>query len=361
MSEIKPLTSLRGFAAMAVVMQHFSATAQEHTNVTIPSLVPHGYMAVDLFFVLSGFIMAFTYAADFEAQGLRAFPGFLGKRVARVVPLNLLALALILIAGALSSAVLSKNLFYESQNLLYDVIGNAFMLQGLGLAQNLNGPSWSLSTEFAAYLLFPIFFAVVLGRQRPVAVAAAVVAVLALARIAMLNGHLSLADESIGKGLGRCFTEFCLGMATYRALQAPRFARLMTPDWVAAAFLAGAAAMMTLRLDLPAALLFPGVVASLACNRGLVAAAFSTRVPYFLGVVSFSIYLLHNLFRPLELAILQALHPAPLSGPAALLFAFVGSLTVIPFAWLAYVTVERPGRGFVRRLLAMPRRTLKPA
>ena len=93
MSEIKSLTSLRGIAAMAVVMQHFSATAQTHAAVTIPSLVPHGYMAVDLFFVLSGFIMTYTYGADFETHGMRAFAGFMGKRVARIVPLNILAVA----------------------------------------------------------------------------------------------------------------------------------------------------------------------------------------------------------------------------------------------------------------------------
>ena len=59
--EIRALTSLRGIAAMAVVMQHFSATAQRHSLTTIPSLIPHGYIAVELFFVLSGFIMAYTY------------------------------------------------------------------------------------------------------------------------------------------------------------------------------------------------------------------------------------------------------------------------------------------------------------
>ena len=60
MKEINALTSLRGIAALAVVLQHFSATAQKHCDVTIPSLAPHGYMAVDFFFVLSGFIMSYT-------------------------------------------------------------------------------------------------------------------------------------------------------------------------------------------------------------------------------------------------------------------------------------------------------------
>jgi hypothetical protein len=84
--EIIALTSLRGIAAMAVVMQHFSATAQLHCLVPMPSLVPHGYLAVDLFFVLSGFIMSYTYLSSFQRNGIRAFGDFLLRRVARIVP-----------------------------------------------------------------------------------------------------------------------------------------------------------------------------------------------------------------------------------------------------------------------------------
>jgi peptidoglycan/LPS O-acetylase OafA/YrhL len=53
-------------------LKHFSATAQSHSAVITPSLMPHGYMAVDLFFMLGGFIMAYTHAADFSARGLQA-------------------------------------------------------------------------------------------------------------------------------------------------------------------------------------------------------------------------------------------------------------------------------------------------
>ena len=91
--ELRSLTALRGVAAMAVVMQHFSATAQEHSQGVIPSLVPHGYLAVDLFFALSGFIMSYTYLDLFQRDGARAYGGFLVKRAARIVPLNLAVLA----------------------------------------------------------------------------------------------------------------------------------------------------------------------------------------------------------------------------------------------------------------------------
>jgi peptidoglycan/LPS O-acetylase OafA/YrhL len=72
----------------------------------------------------------------------------------------------------------------------------------------------------------------------------------------------------------------------------------------------------------------------------------------FLGVVSFSTYLLHQLFRPTELALLRVLHPEPLGLPGALLFALAGSFSVLPFAWLAYRGIERPGRTLVQRAFA---------
>jgi peptidoglycan/LPS O-acetylase OafA/YrhL len=140
MKEIKALTSLRGIAAMLVVMQHFSTTAERHATGPIPSLVPHGYMAVDLFFVLSGFIMAYTYRADFALRGNLAMPSFLLKRAARILPLNTVVVITIVLARILSSLVLGSNIFYGSTNLAYDTTCNLLLLQGLGVGLNLNGP-----------------------------------------------------------------------------------------------------------------------------------------------------------------------------------------------------------------------------
>src|SRR5579875_1569838 len=164
--EITALTSLRGIAAMAVVMTHFSATAQKACPVLIPSLVPHGYLAVDLFFVLSGFIMSYTYLKSFRQRGMRAFGGFLSKRIARIVPLNVTVLLAIVVAGSASAALLGRNIIYQNYDLPADLLANIFMLQGLGVGKTLNGPAWSVSTEFAAYLLFPFFIFAVFHRQK---------------------------------------------------------------------------------------------------------------------------------------------------------------------------------------------------
>jgi peptidoglycan/LPS O-acetylase OafA/YrhL len=155
--EIRPLTSLRGVAAFAVVLQHFPATAQTLTPQWIPSSASHGYMAVDFFFVLSGFIMSLTYLPGFVARGRSAFPDFMVKRVARIVPMNLFALLALVVAGFLSRRLTGANMFFDDARLPFNLAANVLMLQGLGIGQNLNGPSWSISTEFAAYFLFPVF------------------------------------------------------------------------------------------------------------------------------------------------------------------------------------------------------------
>ena len=349
MREIKPLTSLRGVAALAVVMQHFSATAQQHCRVAIPSLVPHGYIAVDLFFALSGFIMAYTYAAAFEADGLRPFPGFLARRVARVAPLNLAVLAGLAVAGGASVLLLGRNVFFDSPDPAYDFAANALMLQGLGIGANLNGPSWSISTEFVAYLAFPLFVAGVRGRAGAAVLLAASVAAVCL--LATRQPRLAMDTATPATALLRCFAEFAMGMAACRATGSRRAAAWLGRDGAAFGLAAACLAAMALRVDLPAVLLFPALIAALACNRGRMASALSARPLHGLGLASYSLYLIHGPFRPLELMALQALHPVPLGAAGALAFALAGSLSVVPFAWATHRLVEQPGRRLAQRML----------
>ncbi len=350
--EIVPLTSLRGVAAMAVVLQHFSATAQQHAAVTIPSLVPHGYLAVDLFFVLSGFIMSYTYLREFQDRGAAAFPGFFGKRVARIFPLHTATLLLMLAAAAASTVLLGRNIIVTSDNWPLDIGLNLLLLQGFVPGHNLNGPSWSISSEFLAYVLFPALAILAFSRRTVIWAAVIAVCVAALVALALSLPRLGLGFEAAPLSLIRCLAEFTLGIGCYRLSLNPVAARWLARDAAGFALIGACGASMLLRFDLPAALLFPGLIAALAVNRGLVARLMSAGWLRWLGVVSFSLYLLHQVFRPIDLEVLQWLHPAPLGGPAALLFALVASLAVIPFAWLAYRLVERPGRFWMRRLVS---------
>ena len=86
--DLRALTTLRFFAALWVVLY----TAWEHLNVGFePTLVSKGYLGVEVFFVLSGFILSHVYL---EAAGEKRFSyrGFLWARIARVYPLHLATL-----------------------------------------------------------------------------------------------------------------------------------------------------------------------------------------------------------------------------------------------------------------------------
>lgn len=105
------------------------------------------------------------------------------------------------------------------------------------------------------------------------------------------------------------------------------------------------------RQDLAAAFLFPALVIAYAVNTGRAARMMQSGPIYVLGVISFSLYLIHNPFRPVALELLRAASPNPVGAIPALLFALAGSFAVIPFAWLTDIGIERPGRALLRGLV----------
>ncbi|MBU6257220.1 MAG: acyltransferase [Burkholderiales bacterium] len=351
MKEIKALTSLRGIAALAVVMQHFSRTAQDHCPSVIPSLVPHGYLAVDFFFVLSGYIMCYTYLSKFKQGGWSAYGPFLQRRAIRLLPLNAFITLALLLAGWLSIGATGTNMFFGELRYPIDIVTNLLMLQGLGLGHNMNAPSWSVSAELMAYVTFPLLIYAVFSRRRVVVGLALLAALALLLKIALASPRLGLAaDDPVG-GAMRCFSEFTLGMLVYRWTGDQSWAQRLGGDRVTAALLAASVLLLLLRIDLFIALSFPLVVGAVSCNRGRVATLLSHPALHLLGQISYSLYLIHNAFRPIATLILVTLHPAPLNMAGALLFAFVASLAVLPFAWLTYRWIEQPSRTFLQRRL----------
>ena len=348
--EIKALTALRGIAALAVVLQHYSASAQLLTDQWIPSLAPHGYMAVDFFFVLSGFIMAYTYRDGFSARGWRAYPDFLGRRVARIWPLQVVVVLLIVLADQLGVAVAGVMAVTDRAYGGFDVVANILMLQGFGIGLNLNGPSGTISVEIGAYFLFPIMLGIAWNRRSWVANAGFLLSAALICGEALQEPRLGLGSREVGNLAVRCFTEFTLGLGACRLYRIPRLAWLGT-DGFAAAMAAACMASLVLRLDLPAALMFPLLVVAFARNRGWPAALLSRPWPRFLGVVSYSLYLIHSPLRFMAFGWFRHVHPDPIGPLAALALAAVGSVSMIPVAWLAYRWIERPGRDLMRRIL----------
>src|SRR5262249_41915181 len=97
MKDIRALTSFRGVAALWVLLFHLELEGRVFPAALKEGLaVGRGYIAVDLFFVLSGFVMALTYTDSFRTRPFAAaYPDFLLRRVARVMPLNFAIVAVL--------------------------------------------------------------------------------------------------------------------------------------------------------------------------------------------------------------------------------------------------------------------------
>lgn len=150
------LTELRFFAALYVIFFH---SAGLFTFLPKPAFLflHHGYSAVSFFFVLSGFIIYYTYSA-IDPANRSIVINYRIARFARIYPAYIIALLLSCVAGFYLYLGL-----HNYTNIVTDVIVfvlSLFMLQGfmaqaLDSGLNFNKPGWSLSSELAFYIGFP--------------------------------------------------------------------------------------------------------------------------------------------------------------------------------------------------------------
>jgi peptidoglycan/LPS O-acetylase OafA/YrhL len=343
-TEVRSLTGLRGIAASVVVQYHYvEATPQ------VPSLLreiaSRGYLAVDMFFVLSGFVMALTYAHRF-AHGFDApaFGDFLLRRFARIYRLYVVILGLTVL-GVGVGAFPGWNL----RDSLATVVANFLLIQAWGTTVSLNGPAWSISTEFAAYLLFPMLLRATLfggGRRAAQATVAAAILLILAAMIRPLlrpggNGTLDLYRETTPLPLLRCFAGFTFGLLTYRLTGSPGIMQLARQGLAAVVLVALLAAALLLDVnDLAIYTLLPPLVLCLYATRGRPGRVLWHGVIYQLGTLSYAIYLLH-------VGVLWGAGHLPTNS--SLVIDTTAVVALLALASLAHHAVELPGRRLIRK------------
>jgi peptidoglycan/LPS O-acetylase OafA/YrhL len=345
-SEIRSLTGLRGAAAVYVVLFHYFTPIPEQMPGKM--LFLHGYLAVDFFFCLSGFVMAMNYSGLF-AHGPTRTNCYLyfTRRIARIYPLYIVTL---LLAGWLA---VTGNLEYRTSTPIASFIADIPMVQNWGPWNTVNLPSWSISAEFFSYLLFPFLVSFFLYRSpRTFAIAGSlcVAALTALFVYAIeYNDPLKLFDDTIGiPSLVRCVSEFSLGLVAYRALSTPLGTTVRNSPWMA--YILGGALFILFLMrftDLAIILLIPFFIIALSGRDNLISQFLGSRPMEYLGVLSYSIYLLHYLFNaPLGWFDRFARHHGSRHSHS------VATLLVLPLLFavstLTYRFIERPGRQFLR-------------
>ena len=362
-SDTKPhydlLDGLRGVAALTVVCFHlFEAYATSHLD----QRINHGYLAVDFFFILSGFVVGYAYDDRWTKMTVREF---LTRRLVRLQPM--------VVIGALIGAVM----FYTQGCPVWDVsavpvamllvatLMNAFMIpatpgaeiRGVGEMYPLNGPAWSLFFEYIGNVLYALFIRRLSTRALAVLVAAAGCGLAAFSVWGPLGDicvGFSLTGENIVGGSLRLLFAFPAGLL---------LSRVFRPVRVRGAFWIGTLAVVALasvpRIGgsehlwmngvydaLCAVVLFPLIVWIGA--SGKTTDRVTSRICKFLGDISYPLYMVHYPFVYLYYAWVKnenLTFGQSLPGAAALV---AGSVAL---AWLCLRFYDEPVRRFLSKRL----------
>ena len=297
----------------------------------------HGYLAVDFFFMLSGFVIAHAYEQRLREPG--SLPAFLRDRIIRLHPLLLLSIvprAAELIASMIHGAPIHR---YPLLTLASGAV--PFPAFWIDQAQKfpLNAVSWSLFWELAVNLAFALVAPRLSNRLLGIIVAAAVTGAIA---VSLINHGHAHPDMSAGF---RAFAGFAVGVALLRVHRTGRInlgvLGAAAPLVLLLAFIAVPSPGWLSRFYDPAAafLLFPLIVLASARRQARFPALCA-----WLGGLSYPLYVLHGpwllwLGRP----IVSAVIPNPVMGALAL-----GAIAVI-VALIAWKFYDEPVRAMLRR------------
>lgn len=353
-AKLEALDGLRGIAASWVVFHHL------HTNSLLDggALAANGARLVDVFFVLSGFVLAYQYRKRLTQAS--AVSDFMRRRIARIWPLHA-AILLFMAAPRLLSLVLhgpaGNDLFVPAgDHSLPSLLASLAMVQALGIYDYAvwNGPAWSISVEMGAYLVF----AFVAWASRGRTTLPAVVICLGIVAYLLFTGMgLRIPYELyILRGLMGFFAGVAL-LPFYERLVAasPRHSRLLATLLEAASGLCLIAAVGWLGNGAEGFLfvaICAGTVLLYAFQRGAVSAILGREPFQSLGAWSLGVYLLH-------VPLLNILFAIGRRGPVAgLNFAERqwGSVEVVLFlslllllSCLSYHLLERPARSILSK------------
>jgi peptidoglycan/LPS O-acetylase OafA/YrhL len=356
------LDAWRGICAIVVALEHLNTTSLLREN----AFSQHAYRFVDFFFVLSGFVIAHAYKDAIQRAPAGAWP-FLVRRLGRLWPLHaavLVALVAIecLALVAARAGVSFGHQAFSDRNTLGAIPANLLLVHAWGFFDHTtwNGPSWSISAEWLAYLVFAGVCALAPARWFQAAAGVLLVGTVAVVLVVAPEGMKSTYDYAAF----RCLYGFMTGVLV-RALWRRVPPRVGTIGEIAT-LVAVVAAVAWLPSGGPAVLvtpLFGAAVWVFASEDGRLSRWMRRPGPQALGAWSYSIYMVHVL---VVLATLVAAATASrfgvrllgevdgavaIVGPAWVTASVTGGYlgAVILLSYLTYRFIELPGQRWANR------------
>ncbi len=303
---IHSLTPMRGVAAIWVMLFHIDVSMfYRDYGALLPrdgtGIVSHGYLWVDFFFLLSGFVMAHVYAQQLlQTPRTQAIKQYLWARFARVYPLHLFTLLVLMVTAPLVASFYpavvdgSWTTYFAWSAVPSNLLLTQSMNQHVYLSWNM--VSWSIAAEWWTYVLaIPCIILMASLRLWFAIVVAALSAVLLVCLVYWLPAHNL--DITFNYGFFRCLFEFNIGLMLYQLFKRDFLRGLLASDWLALGLLAAIVLVFhTGWQDLLVVPLFSGLILALAYNRGRVEAILNKPALQYLGDISYAIYMVHCLW-----------------------------------------------------------------
>lgn len=348
--ELRTLTGLRGVAATTVALAHFQ---QFSPNGADSLFMWHA--AVDLFFCLSGFTLSYVYSQE-EFQ----FSRYLTARVARIYPLYVITLIIAAAAWIVPLFVDPKT--YPARLALADFLMQLLMLNSwpvIGSGVHWNVAAWSVSVEWFCYLvLFPLLVVQTVSWSAPVRLLCLVVLSAASYTVFARYYDSNLINAEIYAPTSQWsywvnmlrgvfgFTAGLIAFATFEKRDGlyATCARFSILIWSVAALIIilGYRGLLNAQALV---FLLPFMVLAATDQSSPTSRLLGSKLFHFLGVVSYSIYMLH----PLVLVLFIAVFAAPWT--ASIYALLIGTTLVTSVG--AYFAIEVPARNAIRGLQRM--------
>ena len=361
------LDSWRGICAIWIVLYHLRIVSHAYDWLWVRT----GDIAVDFFFVLSGFVLTHAYGSQLTSAASRW--QFLIRRIGRLYPLHLVTLGAVLLlelarwaAGSVTGSTMGRPVFTGDTE-LWALPANILLVHALGIFRDFtwNIPSWSISVEWTLCLLFAALS--IIRRPLLMAVLLAGLGFLTTLWMSTLDWYPPEGHTAFVRGV----FGFFLGSLVYYLYAALRARNLTLPgwlEWLAPVLLAFTVLFKHWQIPVVPPFLFGALVLIFAAQSGPISVALKQRALTYLGEISYSIYLVHYVLVLVAFGAASALEAV--SGVDAVTVrgqfnaavinmpnAWTGDLAAIGFlgltigvASVTYHWVENPGRRWFNTL-----------